>query len=162
MPWVFDGPTADLPVVLLGIMKAGGAYVPLDPQGPPERLAFMLHNSKAPILVTQRRLIKNLPEYQGTIFRLDDDIDGSFNDNDQPDSPCPTIPPSNLAYVIYTSGSTGEPKGVEVEHRSLVNFLHSMSRKLAVTNADVFLAVMPRVSCPIERFRLQERPIGVF
>lgn len=133
--------TADLPVVLLGIMKAGGAYLPLDPHGPLERLTFMLHNSQAPILVTQRRFIKDLSEYQGIIVCLDDVLDDGFHDGAHVDFPDLTISPSNLAYIIFTSGSTGEPKGVEVEHRSLVNFLHSMSRRLAVIHTDIFLAV---------------------
>ena len=72
--------SADLPVVLLGIMKAGGCYLPLDPHGPPERLAFMLKNSQASILVTQSQLVKNFPEYRGTLFRLDGDIDRSLSD----------------------------------------------------------------------------------
>ncbi len=135
--------TADLLVVLLGIMKAGGAYLPLDPQGPPERLAFMLQNSQAPILITQLRLIKDLPDYHGTIFHLDDDIDRNSDERNPDSTTSHRIAPTHLAYTIYTSGSTGQPKGVEVEQRSLVNFLHSMSRKLAVTHADVFLAVTP-------------------
>ena len=135
--------SADLPVVLLGIMKAGGCYLPLDPHGPPERLAFMLNNSQASILVTQSQLVKNFPEYRGTLYRLDGDIDRSLSDIAPTPLPSLGVGPSNLAYVIYTSGSTGQPKGVEVEHRSLVNFLHSMSRKLALTNNDIFLAVTP-------------------
>ncbi|MGD9851048.1 MAG: amino acid adenylation domain-containing protein [Nitrospirales bacterium] len=133
----------DLPVVLLAIMKAGGCYLPLDPHGPPERLAFMLRNSHASILVTQSQFVKNFPEYDGRVFRLDCDIDHTLNDNIQGNAVSQRIAPSNLAYVIYTSGSTGQPKGVEIEHRSLVNFLHSMARKLAVTQTDVFLAVTP-------------------
>jgi non-ribosomal peptide synthetase component F len=135
--------TTDLLVALLGIMKAGGAYLPLEPHGPPERFSFMLTNSKAPILVTQRRLIREIPGYQGTLLFLDDVIGGRIPPNGHTDIFRHKISQSNLAYVIYTSGSTGQPKGVEVEHRSLINFLHSMSRMLAVTSADVFLAVTP-------------------
>ncbi|MEX2493020.1 MAG: amino acid adenylation domain-containing protein [Nitrospirales bacterium] len=135
--------TPDLLVALLGIMKAGGAYVPLDPQGPPERFSFMLKNSKTPILVTQRRLIREIPGYQGTIFFLDADIGGRIPPIGHTDISRHKISQSNLAYVIYTSGSTGQPKGVEVEHRSLINFLHAMSRMLAVTSTDIFLAVTP-------------------
>lgn len=135
--------TAHLAVVLLGIMKAGGAYLPLDPHGPPERLAFMLQNSQAPILISQHNLKKTIPEYQGKFVRLDNDLLNLNDDTDQTHPPGSKITPSNLAYVIYTSGSTGQPKGVEIEHHSLVNFLHSMSRKLAVTSTDIFLAVTP-------------------
>ena len=135
--------TADLPIVLLGIMKAGGAYLPLDPQGPSERLAFMLQNSKAPILITQPDLKMNIPDYQGTFFHLDREMGASVENRDLELPAHSNILQSNLAYVIYTSGSTGQPKGVEIEHGALINFLYSMSRKLAVTSTDVFLAVTP-------------------
>ena len=135
--------TADLLITFLGIMKAGGAYIPLDPQGPPERFAYMLRNSKAPILATQRHLAREIPGYQGAIFFIDDAIGNSILDTDQAEIPHLTCAQSNLAYVIFTSGSTGQPKGVEIEQRSLINFLHSMSRKLAVNNTDIFLAVTP-------------------
>ncbi|MGE0474781.1 MAG: amino acid adenylation domain-containing protein, partial [Nitrospirales bacterium] len=133
----------DLSVVLLAIMKAGACYLPLDPLGPPERLAYMLQNSQAPILVTQSQFVKNFPDYRGTVFCLDRDSKHNIDENGHIDTPPQRVGPSSLAYVIYTSGSTGQPKGVEIEHRSLVNFLHSMSRKLAVTHTDVFLAVTP-------------------
>lgn len=135
--------TADLLVAFLGIMKAGGAYLPLDPQGPPERFAYMLQNSKAPILVTQRHLNREIPGYQGSRFFLEDHCGGSILPIDQNENSRPKFAQSNLAYVIFTSGSTGQPKGVEIEQRSLINFLHSMSRKLAVSNTDIFLAVTP-------------------
>ncbi len=135
--------TADLLVAFLGIMKAGGAYLPLDPQGPPERFAYMLQNSKAPILVTQRHLSREIPGYQGRRFLLEDHCGSSIPPIDQDENSRPKFAQSNLAYVIFTSGSTGQPKGVEIEQRSLINFLHSMSRKLAVSNTDIFLAVTP-------------------
>ena len=65
--------TVDLLIAILGIMKAGGAYIPLDPQGPPERFAYMLRKSEVPILVTQRHLTREIPDYHGTIFCVDDD-----------------------------------------------------------------------------------------
>lgn len=135
--------SADLPVVLLGIMKAGGCYVPFDPHGPPERLAFKLNNCQASILVTRRHFMKNFPGYRGAFFCLDDHSDRDPGGMAHSTPFSLRVGPSNLAYVIYTSGSTGQPKGVEVEHRSLVNFLHSMSQKLGVTSNDVFLAVTP-------------------
>ncbi|MCA9465211.1 MAG: non-ribosomal peptide synthetase, partial [Nitrospira sp.] len=134
--------SSNLPVLLLGIMKAGGCYLPLDPHGPPERLTFMLSNSQATILVTQTPITDNFSEYHGQIFHLGD-IEQNSNHRHSRNLPKQRVRPSDLAYVIYTSGSTGQPKGVEITHRSLVNFLYSMSRKLGVTNTDVFLAVTP-------------------
>lgn len=134
--------SSNLPVALLGIMKAGGCYLPLDPHGPPERLTFMLSNSQTTILVTQTPFTDNFSEYHGQIFHLDD-IERTSKHMHSRNLPKQRVRPSDLAYVIYTSGSTGQPKGVEITHRSLVNFLYSMSRKLGVTNTDVFLAVTP-------------------
>ncbi len=110
----------DLVVGLLGILKAGGAYVPLDPAYPRERLAFMLQDSQAPLLVTQQKLREQLPAPAAQVVCLDEDwprIGGAAADD-----LAPTAGPTNLAYVIYTSGSTGKPKGVTIPHRSTVNF----------------------------------------
>ena len=101
-------------VGLLGILKAGGAYLPLDPGYPPERLAFMLEDSRAPVLLTQSAFVDALPAYRAAIVDLDADWPAIAR---QPASAPPnTITPHNTAYVIYTSGSTGTPKGVVVCH----------------------------------------------
>ncbi|NLS92893.1 MAG: amino acid adenylation domain-containing protein [Planctomycetaceae bacterium] len=126
-------------VGLLGILKAGGAYVPLDPDYPQQRLAFMLDDTEAPVLLTQERLRQKLPAYSGRIVCLDQmltECDGLGNHN------LPTeLPSDTLAYVIYTSGSTGKPKGVMVEHRNLVNLLLSMARSPGICSDDVLPAV---------------------
>ena len=111
----------EMMVGLLGILKAGGAYLPLDPDYPPERLAFMLADAGAPVLVTQSALRDRLPLH----------THGSC-------SSMPTGPPSHAArqrtgsrscdpqhpaYVIYTSGSTGTPKGVMIDHASIANYV---------------------------------------
>lgn len=104
---------------ILGILKAGGAYVPLDPAYPKERLAFMLEDCAAPVVVTQSHLADGLSEHQARVVRLDADwpvIAGNSCDN-----LCHRVAPENLAYIIYTSGSTGLPKGVLVSHRNVVN-----------------------------------------
>ncbi|MDQ1592163.1 MAG: hypothetical protein QOG71_2790 [Pyrinomonadaceae bacterium] len=109
-------------VGLLAILKAGGAYVPLDPQYPQERLSFMLADTRAPVLLTQERLVASLPAHEAQVVRLDtqwDEIARHAKDN----LPVSTAP-ADLAYVIYTSGSTGRPKGVAIEHRSATTFLH--------------------------------------
>jgi natural product biosynthesis luciferase-like monooxygenase protein len=129
----------DMVVGVLGIHKAGGAYIPLDPTYPQARIAYMLTDSGAPVLVTQRRLLGTLPPYQGKVVCLDSGWDDVAK---EPTSPVETgVTPENLAYVIYTSGSTGQPKGVMVEHRNVVNFFAGMDARIRHAPGDVWLAV---------------------
>jgi amino acid adenylation domain-containing protein/FkbH-like protein len=104
-------------VGILGVLKAGGAYVPLDPAYPKDRLAFILEDTKTPVLLTEQALRALAPN--GTrVVCLDSDwteIQSQSRDNLQSD-----VKSSDLAYVIYTSGSTGKPKGVAIEHRNAV------------------------------------------
>jgi amino acid adenylation domain-containing protein/thioester reductase-like protein len=108
-------------VALLGILKAGGAYIPLDPTYPAERLALMLQDSQAPVLITQQTLLEYLPPHTAQVVCLDRDW-GAIEQCSL-DSPAVEVKPDNLAYVIYTSGSTGTPKGVAMPHLPLVNLL---------------------------------------
>ena len=106
-------------VAILGIIKAGAAYVPLDPAYPRERLAFMLEDTQAPILLTQKKLLAGLPPHQARVFCLDGDWDTIAKEKDH--DPDVQLSPDNLVYVIYTSGSTGKPKGVLVTHGNLAH-----------------------------------------
>ena len=106
---------------VLGVLKARGAYLPLDPSHPRERLAFMLHETQAPLVLTQQHLREKFPTYRGTVLCLDDDE--VYLPAEGPSSPVSTATAANLAYVIYTSGSTGRPKGVMITHGGLVNYL---------------------------------------
>ncbi|MEM7593188.1 MAG: amino acid adenylation domain-containing protein, partial [Cyanobacteria bacterium P01_A01_bin.83] len=123
---------------LLAILKAGGAYVPLDPNYPTERLADILLDSQAPILLTQQELTTKLPQSSTQIICLDDER--KTLDQEQ-ENPVSDIRPNNLAYIIYTSGSTGKPKGVQIEHCSAVNLLNSIAKQPGLTAADTVLAV---------------------
>lgn len=130
--------SASMVVALLAIWKAGGAYVPLDPQYPRNRLAFMLADSRAAVLITETNLLPSLPAEHPPALCLD------RKDEWMPESGAALerfAAPHNLAYVIYTSGSTGKPKGVAVEHRSLVNFLASMSAEPGANAFERLLAV---------------------
>ena len=124
----------DMVVGLLGILKAGGAYVPLDPGYPPDRLAFMLNDTQAPVLVTQQRLISRLPSGVARVVLLDTDTAVLAQQSEA--EPVLSATASDLAYVIYTSGSTGRPKGVQITHESLLNLLFWHRRALAVTPSD--------------------------
>ncbi len=108
----------DTIVGVVGILKSGAAYVPLDPAYPSDRLAFMLEDSGAPVLLTQRQLVSNLPPYRGRIICLDE-----FSESSRQEASLPRVTPDGPAYMIYTSGSTGKPKGVVMCHRPLVNLL---------------------------------------
>lgn len=114
----------EMVIAVLGVLKAGGAYVPLEPTFPVERLTFMLHETQAPIVLTQHHLRQQLlaqPMQTAQIICLDSDWPTIAQaDSCTPEYPATSI---NLAYVIYTSGSTGKPKGVQVEHRGLTNYL---------------------------------------
>nr|QEO74556.1 AMP-dependent synthetase and ligase [uncultured bacterium] len=108
----------DMVVAVLGVLKAGGAYVPLDPAYPADRLAFMLKDSGAFLLVTERRLLGALPAAAAVPVCMDDEESEAVGHDEVAAAP---TGPENLAYVIYTSGSTGRPKGVMVEHSAAVN-----------------------------------------
>ncbi|MGB3637515.1 MAG: amino acid adenylation domain-containing protein, partial [Rivularia sp. (in: cyanobacteria)] len=115
-------------VGLLGILKAGGAYVPLDPNYPQERLSYMLSNFDIGVLITQSSLLESLPEHNKSVVCLDTDWDAIeqqsvFNLDTG-------VGEDNLAYVIYTSGSTGQPKGVAIEHRSVLNLKENLYKAI--------------------------------
>ncbi|HEX2078875.1 MAG TPA: amino acid adenylation domain-containing protein, partial [Longimicrobium sp.] len=106
---------------VLGIWRAGGAYVPLDPTYPAERLAYMLRDAGAPVLLTQARLCDLLPRHDARVLRLD--ADAGRIAAESPVAASSELDADALAYVIYTSGSTGRPKGVRVTHRALLHTL---------------------------------------
>ncbi len=107
----------ELIVGLLGILKAGGAYVPMDPGYPRERIAYMVKDSRAPVVLTQAKLAENFPEGKAILVCVDSDWD--IISRESPEPPACDVSPDNLVYVIYTSGTTGNPKGVLIEHRSV-------------------------------------------
>ncbi|MEP0746908.1 non-ribosomal peptide synthetase [Coleofasciculus sp. FACHB-501] len=109
----------EMVIGLLGILKAGGAYVPLDPKYPQERLAFMLEDTQASVLLTQQQLIESLPNHNAKVVCLDTDwqLVAQQNSENQAQE---TTTADNLAYIIYTSGSTGKPKGVAIAHHNTV------------------------------------------
>lgn len=111
--------SVEMVVALIAVLKAGGAYVPLDPSYPRERLAFMLEDAKAKVLLTQSRLTSLLPEISATVIYLD--LCHEVVKHESEENPDPVADGDNLAYVIYTSGTTGRPKGVMVTHRGLSN-----------------------------------------
>ncbi len=133
-------------VGLLGILKAGAAYVPLDPAYPAERVALMIEDSGAQLVVTSPLSAGRLPSQQARPVLLDDQL------LSEGDASCPTsqVTAKDVAYVIFTSGSTGRPKGVMVEHRNVLNFFAGMDQRvgsepgtwLAVTSISFDISVL--------------------
>ena len=148
----------EMVIGLLGILKAGAAYLPLDPGYPAERLAFMLSDAQAAVLVTQSGLPERLwpaadiapaatapAGIAPTIVRLDADWAAIAR---QPQTaPATTLDPRHPAYVIYTSGSTGTPKGVVVTHASLANKMSAIAKDFDV-KADFRAALF--ISCSFD------------
>jgi len=114
--------SVEMIVGVFGVLKAGGAYVPLDPTYPTDRLAYILRDANPSIVLTQERLRSVLPDADIQIVALDSDWK-SMVESAEPAHHLNSFHPKgkDLAYVIYTSGSTGQPKGVMVEHESVVN-----------------------------------------
>ncbi len=106
-------------VGLLGILKSGAAFVPMDPTYPSKRLAFMLQNAQASLVVTSEELLDRLSGYSGRSVCLDRG-DGSIARESEQD-PGGGLSPAHIAYMVFTSGSTGSPKGVMIDHQGLVN-----------------------------------------
>ncbi|MBC8030243.1 MAG: amino acid adenylation domain-containing protein [Pyrinomonadaceae bacterium] len=111
----------DMMVALVGIVKAGGAYLPLDLSYPESRIAFMLADAQAPVLLTQKGLMDNLPENGAQVFCLDERREILAEESEE--NPANVAGPDNLIYIIYTSGSTGVPKGVSIPHRAVTRLV---------------------------------------
>ncbi|MCI0397703.1 MAG: amino acid adenylation domain-containing protein [Chloroflexi bacterium] len=147
----------ELLVGLLGILKAGGAFVPLDPAYPPERLAFMVQDARLPFLLTQERILANLPELDTTMICLDADWEPIAREDEQ--DLATGVTAGHLAYVMYTSGSTGRPKGVMISQRSLVNYLCWVNAtllggercNLPATTKPTFDAALKQLFAPLLR-----------
>ncbi|HEY2736789.1 MAG TPA: amino acid adenylation domain-containing protein, partial [Thermoanaerobaculia bacterium] len=133
---VFLERTLDLPAAILGIWEAGAVYLPLEPGNPAERLAYVLEDSRARIVVTSRDLVPSLPA--GPPRLCIEDV-GSEIASAEPHDPRP----GDLAYILYTSGSTGRPKGVMVEHGSLAAVLRGVGAELGWTAADAIPCLAP-------------------
>ncbi|MGB3444311.1 MAG: amino acid adenylation domain-containing protein [Actinophytocola sp.] len=123
-----------LPVALLAVLKAGAAYLPLDVDYPAERQRHVLADSGTAVLLTERKVAAKYREFDVRVLLTDDE-------HTAPAAEPPTVGGDDLAYVIYTSGSTGVPKGVRVQHGSVVNFLHGMRDRLGIGPSDSLVAV---------------------
>ena len=132
---------------LLAILKAGGAYTPLDASYPDERLAFMLRDSAATLLLTERGLEERLMRLRATgdegalssvrvLFLDGDDADVRMIAAQSKDNPPCVVTPDHLAYLIYTSGSTGQPNGVALSHRGVVSLLSDFQRRGPLSSGD--------------------------
>ncbi|CAN3985089.1 non-ribosomal peptide synthetase [Kitasatospora purpeofusca] len=127
--------TADLPAALLAVHAVGAGYLPLDPGYPAERLAFVLADSGAALLLADREPAPEVAAAAPAVLRPGGTSAGTaFGSEGDAD-------PGRLAYVLYTSGSTGRPKGVEIGHRALVNLLASFAARLDSGPRDVWLGL---------------------
>ncbi|QIW80197.1 non-ribosomal peptide synthetase [Bacillus tequilensis] len=124
----------DMLIAVLAVLKAGGAYLPLDPAYPKERLSYMLKDSGAALLLTQRGC--SAPNFSGETLEIDMTSLAGEKAENHVFTPADS---GSLAYVIYTSGSTGQPKGVAVEHRQAVSFLTGMQHQFALQEDDIVM-----------------------
>ncbi len=130
--------SVEMMVGLLAILKAGGAYVPMDPSYPAQRIALMIEDSGAPVILATEGTMSRLGKTVRRIVSIDGDAATiAGNDTHLVSS---TASGQDLAYVIYTSGSTGKPKGVMIEHRNVINFFTGMDRAIG-SEPGVWLAV---------------------
>lgn len=124
-------------IAILAILKSGGAYVPIDPEYPIERIDYMVKDIACKVIITEKKHANIVSSSDSIIFI--EDIAKLTNDSSNLTS---YLTPNNLAYVIYTSGSTGQPKGVMVEHRSVVRLVKN-TNYIAITEEDRILQTGP-------------------
>jgi len=126
-------------VSLIAIQKAGASYLPLDPAMPESRIRKLLQQSGACRVLSGSNVISLLPPEAKGVLAVDEYAEDIANQSINP--PDITVNVEQLAYVIYTSGTTGKPKGVEISHFALTNFLLSMLKEPGIGKGDVMLAV---------------------
>jgi amino acid adenylation domain-containing protein len=127
-------PSFDFAVAVLGVLKAGGACVPLDPNYPKERLAYMLQDAEARVLITGS--VPSAPDAPNGCEVLPLTDKPKFLSAYPSTNLRGVVQPSNIAYVVYTSGSTGQPRGVLLPHAGLVNYNANMARVYSMSPDD--------------------------
>ncbi len=129
----------EMMVGILGILKSGAAYLPIDPNAPPERIDYMIDNSALSVMLVQR---DHKIKIRSNVNVLDLNDEALFASMPS-ENPVLINTPHHLAYVIYTSGSTGQPKGVMIEHRSVMNRIAWMQKEYPLGDGDVILQKTP-------------------
>ncbi|MDW7617333.1 amino acid adenylation domain-containing protein [Peribacillus simplex] len=129
----------EMMIGIFAILKAGGAYLPIDPAHPKERISYILENSGTNVLLTKKNLQSEDGLFSGETIYFEEEVLLDSNSRNLP----AINTPGDLAYVIYTSGTTGKPKGVMIEHRSLVNRLNWMQKNYPLGERDVILQKTP-------------------
>ena len=135
-------PCLEMAASILGVLKSGCCYVPISPKDPADRIKFILSDCEAAMLLTQRQSVQGIASqgFGGEIPLLfvedEDDWEGNILD------PAIAISPEDLIYVIYTSGTTGRPKGVELKHKGVANYIRWRIRNYGFSPADVTLQLM--------------------
>lgn len=127
--------SANMIIAVLGVLKSGSAYVAIEPDTPEARKEFIIQHTRIKALITQTGFVFDLPWYSGHLFAIDIQLEEIKIDTTLP---AVAINPANLAYVIYTSGSTGEPKGVMIEHRSLVDYFFGIVERTNISCCKSF------------------------
>jgi amino acid adenylation domain-containing protein len=127
----------EMVIGILAILKAGGAYVPIDPKAPADRIDYIVNNSGVKIILTSCKMELQIANVN--IFNINDIPLDRESDRNLPD----TSGPHNLIYIIYTSGSTGQPKGVMIEHFSIVNRINWMQKEFPLDKSDCILQKTP-------------------
>ncbi len=137
---VYLNRSVEMVVSMLAILKAGGAYVPLEPSYPSERIAYMLADTNAPLMITVTSMKDQLPSIQARLICLDDVIDdiAGFDTGNMDIVSTNT----DLAYVIYTSGSTGLPKGIKVPHLGVTRLVKN-TNYVSIGNDDIVMQFSP-------------------
>ena len=124
-------------VAIIGVLKSGAAYIPIDPTFPKDRIAYMLENSNAKLLLTQKHL-KDKVNFSNSISI---DLETHNIYNKKAENPEYINNPQDLAYVIFTSGSTGNPKGVMLKHNNIVNFIFGIMKEFKFSNKDTIVSL---------------------
>jgi amino acid adenylation domain-containing protein/non-ribosomal peptide synthase protein (TIGR01720 family)/FkbM family methyltransferase len=132
---IFLDRSSHLAVAVLAVLRAGGFYVPVDPAYPAERIAFVLDDSRAAVVLTRAGLAGALPPHPGAVLCVDEAPPACADDG----SPVHAAGAANLAYAIYTSGSTGQPKAAMVTHGALLCYATAMAAELGLGPDDRFL-----------------------
>jgi amino acid adenylation domain-containing protein len=127
----------ELVIAILAVLKAGGAYLPIDLAYPADRVAFMLEDAQAPLLLTERKLTSRLPSTQAKVLCVDEILQRPELAEDAANL-SPTAGPDHLAYVIYTSGTTGTPKGSLITHRNVARLFPATQKWYGFDDQDVW------------------------